>query len=132
MVSTVDSKSICSGSNPDTPTMEVTFKYQGKIISTPNLEKKLKRMKISIDDIEIIDKPIIIKKEENELDDFYKDKEKVIIRSTQDDIRRICFVQKGTRPSIKDVLKNQIWNPETKTGVYPELFIETMYYEILC
>lgn len=110
--------------------MEVTFKYQNKIISTPNLEKKLKRMKISINDIEIIDKPIIIKKEENELDDFYKDKEKVIIRSTQDDIRRICFVPKGTRPSsIKDILKNQIWNPETKTGVYPELFIETMYYE---
>lgn len=109
--------------------MEVTFKYQNKIISTPNLEKKLKRMKISIDDIEIIDKPIVIKKEENELDDFYKDKEKVVIRSTQDDIRRICFVPKGTRPSIKDILKNQIWNPETRTGIYPELFIETMYYD---
>lgn len=109
--------------------MEITFKYKGKIISTPNLEKKLKRMKISIDDIEIIDKPIVIKKEENELDDFYKDKEKVVIRSTQDDIRRICFVPKDTRPPIKDILKNQIWNPETRTGVYPELFIETMYYE---
>lgn len=34
--------------------MEIKFKYDGKIISTPNLEKKLKRMKISIDDIEII------------------------------------------------------------------------------
>ena len=86
-------------------------------------------MKISIDDIEIIDKPQVIKKEENELDDFYKDKEKVIIRSTQDDIRRICFVPKDTRPSIKDILKKHIWNPETKTGIYPELFIETMYYE---
>ena len=30
--------------------MEVTFKYKDKIFTTPNLEKKLKRMKISIDD----------------------------------------------------------------------------------
>ena len=43
--------------------MEVTFKYKEKIISTPNLAKKLKRMKITEDDIEIIDKPI--KKEES-------------------------------------------------------------------
>ena len=105
-----------------------TFKYQDKIITTPNLEKKLKRMKISINDIEIIDKPIITKKEEtSELD--YEDKEQVIIRSTQDNIRRICFVPKGTRPPIRDILKNHIWNPETRTGVYPELFIKTMYYE---
>ena len=32
--------------------METTFKYQGKIITTPNLEKKLKRMKISIDELQ--------------------------------------------------------------------------------
>lgn len=34
--------------------MEITFKYNGIIISTPNLDKKLKRMKITINDIEII------------------------------------------------------------------------------
>ena len=55
--------------------MEVTFKYKNTIITTPNLEKKLKRMKLSIDDIEIIDNPI--KKEKspnNELEDYMKDK----------------------------------------------------------
>lgn len=49
--------------------METTFKYKGKIITTPNLEKKLKRMKLSIDDIEIIDNfPIKTDNEEEEND----------------------------------------------------------------
>ena len=34
----------------------VSFIYKGKEYSTPNLEKKLKRLKASIDDIEIIEK----------------------------------------------------------------------------
>lgn len=40
-----------------------TFKYNNKIITTPNLEKKLKRMRLSIEDIEIIETPL--KKEES-------------------------------------------------------------------
>ena len=129
MVSTVDSKSICSGSNPDTPTM--TFKYNGKIISTPNLEKKLKRMKISINDIEIIDDIIPIKKVEEGLDDLYKDKEKLIVRSTKDDIRRVVYVQKGTRPPFKKLFEKHKWNPETKTGIkdMTDGYFMTMYYE---
>ena len=55
MVVTGDSKSFSLGSNPSRPTMEVTFKYDGKIITTPNLEKKLKRMKLQLSDIEIIE-----------------------------------------------------------------------------
>ena len=108
--------------------MDITFKYKGKIITTPDLNKKLKRMKISLKDIEIISN----KKEKKTVEgveDYMKDKEQVIIRSTQDDIRRVCYVTKGTRPPIKELLKKQIWDPETRTGVYPELFIETMYYE---
>lgn len=34
--------------------MDITFKYKDKIITTPNLEKKLKRMKLTLEDIEII------------------------------------------------------------------------------
>ena len=104
-----------------------TFKYQDKIITTPNLEKKLKRMKLQLSDIEIIEAPekIEIQEEQEEI----KEIEQVIIRSTQDDIKRVCYVIKETRPPIKELLKNQIWNPETKTGLYPELFIETMYYD---
>lgn len=110
--------------------METTFEYKGKVITTPNLEKKLKRLGISLEDIKIIQTPTTKQKEESGLEDYMLDKEQVIIRSTLDDIRRICYVPKGTRPPIKDIFKNQIWNPETKAGVYPELFIETMYYEV--
>lgn len=111
--------------------METTFKYQGKIITTPNLEKKLKRMKLSLNDIEIIETPIIKKKEsESGIEDYMIDKEQVIIRSTKDDIRRVCYVSKGTRPSIKELFKNVIWDPISKTGLYDETFIETMYYEL--
>ena len=95
--------------------MEVTFKYNGKIISTPNLEKKLKRMKISIDDIEIIETPIKeVKKEEIKDEDEYENvnlitplkKGKIVIR-----------VLKGTRPNPVEYLKKFLWNPETKTGI---------------
>lgn len=36
----------------------ITFKYNNKVYEVPNLEKKLKRMKLTINDIEIIDSPI--------------------------------------------------------------------------
>lgn len=36
------------------------FRYKDKIIETPNLEKKLKRMKISIQDIEILDEEEVL------------------------------------------------------------------------
>lgn len=42
--------------------MNTTFIYKGTTITTPNLEKKLKRMKITKDDIQIIDEQIKNKK----------------------------------------------------------------------
>ena len=99
--------------------MDITFKYNGKIISTPNLEKKLKRMKISIDDIEIIETQT--KKEESGLEDYMLNKEKVIIKSKLDNIRRICYVLKRTRPPIKELLGKQ--------GIYSNEQLESMYYE---
>lgn len=112
--------------------METTFKYNGKIITTPNLEKKLKRMKLSINDIEIIDNPIIKKKEpESGIEDYMLDKEQIIVRSTKDEIRRVCYIQKGTRPSFKKLFEKVMWNPQTKTGIreMTEDYIRTMYYE---
>ena len=133
MVSTGDSKSFSLGSNPSGTTMETTFKYKGTIITTPNLEKKLKRMKLSIDDIEIIDNPI--KKEKspsNELEDYMKDVIKVIVRSNIDDIRRVCLIKKDEpRPTMRELFKNHIWNPTTKTGIkeITEEYLMTLYYE---
>ena len=101
--------------------METIFKYNGKIISTPNLEKKLKRMKISIDDIEIMNTPIK-RKEDSSLEDYMLDKEEVVVRSTLDNIRRICFISKNKpRPTIGELFRRQ--------GIYSEEMLMTMYYE---
>jgi len=103
--------------------------YNGRIYNPVNVEKKLKKLGITMNDIEIIPED---EKQDNELDDFYKDKEKVIVRSTEDDIRRVCFVDKNKGlPTIYELFKKNIWNPETKTGIKyltPE-FLMTMYYE---
>lgn len=101
--------------------MEITFKYNDKIITTPNLEKKLKRMKISIDDIEIIDTPIKKKSPDSGIEDYMLDKEQVIIKSKLDSIRRICYVPKGTRPDIKILLGKQ--------NIYNNYELNNMYYE---
>jgi len=108
--------------------METTFKYKGKLYTTPNLEKKLKRMKISIDDIEIVDNPIIKKEEEIEEELNLR---QVIVCSNQDEIRRVCYIPKDRHPSIRELFKNHIWNPETKTGVkeITEEYLMTLYYE---
>ena len=100
--------------------MEITFKYNGKIITTPNLEQKLKRMKLQLSDIEIIETPIK-KPSDDGIEDYMKDKERVIIRSKLDDIRRICYVPKGTRPDIKEFLG--------KKRIYTENELMNMYYE---
>lgn len=109
--------------------MEVTFKYNGKIISTPNLEKKLKRMKISIDDIEIIETPIKeVKKEEIKDEDEY---ENVNLITPLDNKIRVIRVPKGMRPNLVEYLKKFLWDPVTKTGIkeYTIEFLKTLEYE---
>lgn len=108
----------------------MTFKYNGKIITTPNLEKKLKRMKISIDDIEIIEEPLVQKKQEDE-DELMKDKRMVIVRSNIDDIRRVCYIPKDHRPTMRELFKNHIWDPQKQTGIreITEEYLMTLYYE---
>ena len=102
--------------------MDITFKYQNKIIITPNLEKKLKRMKISINDIEIIESPI--KKESNDgTEDYMLNKEQRIVRSTLDNIRRVIYVPKGSNITAEDFFRN--W----KAIAYPDSFYKTLYYE---
>ena len=128
MVSTEVSKTFSSSSNLDTPTMETTFRYKNKIITTPNLDKKLKRLKISINDIEIIQNEI--KKELIE-EEVVIDKRKVIVRSTIDDIRRVCYIPLDNYPTFEELFKNHLWNPLTKTGVrgITKEYLKTLYYE---
>ena len=111
--------------------MDITFKYNNKIITTPNLEKKLKRMKISIDDIEIIENPLKKEKPSNNgIEDYMLDKEQVIVCSTEDNIRRVCYVDKDKElPTIRELFKNHIWNGKTGVKEITEEFLMTMYYE---
>lgn len=101
--------------------MEITFKYNGKIITTPNLEKKLKRMKISLEDIEIIPTKRENNSSENKIE--ISDKEQRIIRSTLDDIRRVVYIPKGSNITAEDFFRN--W----KLITYPDSFYKTLYYE---
>lgn len=105
------------------------FIYNGRIYNPSNLEKKLKKMGITINDIEVIPEE---KKEENiGIEDYMLDKERVIVRSTKDEIRRVCYIQKGTRPPFKKLFEKVMWNPQTKTGIkeITEDYIRTMYYD---
>ena len=105
------------------------FMYNGRIYNPSNLEKKLKKMGITINDIEVI--PEEKKKEESGIEDYMLDKERVIVRSTEDEIRRVCYIQKGTRPPFKKLFEKVMWNPQTKTGIkeMTEDYIKTMYYD---
>ena len=107
----------------------VTFKYKDTIISTPNLEKKLKRMKLSLNDIEIIDTPIN-KKEEEDIEEPSNLK-KIIIQSFLDKMQYISFAPIDFNyPPIEEFIKKDLWNPITKTGIkdfIPE-YVKTLYY----
>ena len=105
----------------------ITFKYKDTIISTPNLEKKLKRMKLSLNDIEIIDTPI--KKEE--VTEEPNNLKKVIIQSSLDKMQYISFVPIDFNfPPIEEFTKKELWNPITKTGIkeFTPEYIKTLYY----
>lgn len=115
--------------------METTFKYNGKIITTPNLEKKLKRMKLQLSDIEIIETPIKEKPSDDGIEDYMLNKRQVTVRSTLDKIRRICFIPKDYTPTIYELFKDVIWNPETKTGrkdITNETLMTMYYDDLLC
>ena len=127
MVSTGDSKSFSSGSNPESPTMEIIFKYRDTIISTPNLEKKLKRMKISLDDIEIIPN------QEKKIEDNSKEFKTLRLKSRIDNLTHITYWPLNTAlPTIEELVKERgwIWNPETKTGLWNKDYIDTLYYDL--
>lgn len=89
-------------------------------------------MKLQLSDIEIIDTPIKKEKSESGIEDYMLNKRRVIVRSTEDDIRRVCYIDKDkSLPPISELFKNVMWNPETKTGIkgLTYEFLMTMYYE---
>ena len=105
------------------------FKYNGRIYNPVNVEKKLKKMGITMEDIEILPDEKKKKETSDELEDWMKDKEMVNLITDSDNLKRVVIVPKGERPDIVELLKNQIWNPTTKTGLYSIEFLKTLRYE---
>ena len=103
MVSTGNSKFLCSCSNRDRATM-TTFIYNGVTIETPNLEKKLKRMKITLDDITII--PNKVKEEPKEVLD-----DSITIHRFDNIINGDYII------GVSESLDHLIWDPTNKTGI---------------
>ena len=97
--------------------METTFKYKDKIITTPNLEKKLKRMKISLEDIEIIPTEIPVKKESKFKWEYEGIKEWRYYKHPDSDIIHCCLIDIGTNPTKEELFKNLLWDESSKTGV---------------
>lgn len=100
----------------------VTFKYKNQIISTPNLEKKLKRMKLTLNDIEIIPDEI---KEEPIEEEWHRPL--IQLKSSIDNA--IYSIYSEEEKSPYELMKNMIWNPITKTGVrkITEDYIKSLY-----
>jgi len=102
-----------------------TFKYNNQIISTPNLEKKLKRMKLSIQDIEIL--PEEDNKKEEIVDNWQRPL--VYLKSTLDN--SVYTIYSETKPDNPiDLVKHLIWNIHTRTGVegFTEEYAKTLVY----
>jgi hypothetical protein len=66
------------------------FIYNGRIYNPSDVEKKLKKLGITINDAEIISDE---KKSSSIEEDCMKDVTKVIVRSNIDDIRRVCYIK---------------------------------------
>jgi len=101
------------------------FKYNGRIYNPVNVEKKLKKMGITINDIEILPEE---KKEDSSIEDYLINKHKFIVRSTLDDIRRICYSDKEN-PTIEELFSHQMWDEKSKTGLYTKEILKT--FEII-
>lgn len=121
-VSTEDSKSFSLSSNLGGAAMDIIFKYKDKIISTPNLDKKLKRMNITLDDIEIIQNL----EQKVEIEDNWK-RPLVYLKSTLDNY--IYTVYSESKPDNPfELIKNLIWNGETGIKNFTEEYVKTLIY----
>ena len=99
------------------------FKYNGKIYNPVNVEKKLKKMGITINDIEILpveEEPTILE---------FPNHEHIKVKSTKDNIIRIVIVNKGERPNLHTIFDKQIWNGSTGIKGLTKELIDTFYYD---
>lgn len=100
------------------------FKYNGRIYNPSNLEKKLQKMKLTLQDIEIL--PEEVKIEEPE--DNWK-RPLLRLKSSLDNYEYSIYSEvKPDNPT--ELIKNLIWNADNKTGVrgFTEEYAKTLSY----
>ena len=91
------------------------FKYKNQIIETPNIEKKLKRMGLKIEDVEII-------KEEEKVtinEELKSDRPLYYFKHPDEDIIH-CSIYPDFIERVKKLYNKNpkyYWNEETKTGL---------------
>lgn len=87
------------------------FKYNNKIYETPNLEKKLKRMNLTLDDIEII--PDIVK--QIDVKEYGIPGKTIRYFLHPDGHKTLCYIPIGENPTALAWFRNVMWNG--KTGI---------------
>ena len=86
------------------------FKYNNKIYETPNLEKKLKRMKLTLDDVQIVQDDF--KEVENNNWEFEGMKEWIYFKHPKNEQIHCCLVDIGTIPDKHQLFKDGIFDVE--------------------
>lgn len=102
----------------------IEFNYKGKIYNTENLDKKLKRLKITKDDITIIREYDNIKQEtKDEYNDWYH----CYFYNTKTNNFYITISKDKTKPD-NSIFYKDIWNTITKTGIkeFTKEFIDNL------
>lgn len=98
--------------------MVTEFEYKGKRFFTENLDKKLKRLKTTIDNITIInvtDTKLNQKKEE--VIEYVDNKWVAIWNKLNNTIIQHLVDNLKIKPDIYKLFENSFWNDETKTGI---------------
>lgn len=115
--STGDSKSLSLGSNPSLGTMATIFKYNDVIYQCVSLEKKLKRLRINKEDIDIL-----YDGDANSLEKKYLELTAVNKNTDADDNRNelYYFLNKDTGYSITSIY------PQCKDNNYERCSKETL------
>lgn len=96
----------------------VVFEYKGKTFYADNFEKKLKRLKASIDDVKIIDENFDFVRKDKHLETEYVDLNRVFVYDKETHTVTIFYVDSlQYKPDIFKLFEKLIWNNETKTGI---------------
>ena len=96
----------------------VVFEYNGKTFYADNFEKKLKRLKITKDNVKIISEDFEFIKKDKHLETEYDENLRVYVLDKSNNHTHIFPVNSvNTKPDILKLFENFIWNNETKTGI---------------